>query len=106
MTIEFQYFDGCPHAGAALDGLYGALADRGLSPLRLTVRRIADEGEAEAVGFQGSPTILVNGLDLATGLEPVGFRYSCRLYQIGGQRTGAPSRDYIAERLAILTETA
>ena len=36
---------------------------------------------AQMLKFQGSPTILVDDIDLCTGIKPDGFNYSCRVYE-------------------------
>jgi hypothetical protein len=55
--------------------------------------------EAEAVGFRGSPTILVDGHDpFDRGDEPVGL--SCRVYQTPDEPAGAPT---IAQLRAVLS---
>jgi hypothetical protein len=45
--------------------------------------------------FQGSPSILVDGVDIYTGVKPEGFSYSCRVYEFDGKQTGVIPREFI-----------
>jgi hypothetical protein len=60
---------------------------------------VATPEEAKAIGFPGSPTILIDGRDPFGGESaPVGF--ACRLYQTPTGLEGAPSVD---ELFAVLS---
>ena len=63
--------------------------------------KAAAEAQAAKVGFQGSPSIRVNGKDLDGRNE--GHSYGCRIYQIGGKITPTPSKEFIREKLRELT---
>ena len=71
----------------------------GLDPERVSVREIHDEREAEAAGFVGSPTIRVDGRDVAEpGDEPVGL--NCRVYRLrDGRISAVPDRADLREAL-------
>lgn len=52
----------------------------GLSEVEVDMREIETDDEAERAGFVGSPTILIDGVDLvAPADEPTGL--SCRVYR-------------------------
>ena len=91
--IEFQYFRDCPNAAATLENLRALLRDSGFPDSDLRITEVSSPDAASEVSFQGSPTILVDGIDIGTGRPPQGFRYSCRLYQIDGRSTGTLSGD-------------
>jgi hypothetical protein len=55
---------GCPGAGQATREVLRALDDLGLSRETMSVRTVRDEGEADACGMHGSPSVTVNGLDV------------------------------------------
>jgi arsenate reductase len=84
VRIEVLVFDGCPHAEATMQ-LAHAVAER-LGP-GITVERVdVDSPEKAAeLGFLGSPSIRVNGVDLE-GKAGSG-RLSCRMYD---DDTGIP----------------
>ena len=93
------YFDDCPNWRDA-DAVLGRLA--GEVEFELTRRLVDTPEEAEALGFRGSPSILVDGVDpFAGGDEPVGL--SCRIYQTPDGPAGSPTVDQL---LAVLTRGA
>lgn len=95
MHVTLLYFDGCPNWTVA-DARLAALADQ----LDLTVeRRLVETPEAaQAAGFRGSPTILVDGRDpFATGDEPAGL--ACRIYQTPQGPQGAPTAEQLRAAL-------
>ena len=61
--VELQWWAGCPSTDRALAELREALADVGLGGVEVDVREIRTKSEAEATGFVGSPTILIDGAD-------------------------------------------
>jgi arsenate reductase len=81
VSIEVLVFDGCPHAETALE-LARAVADR-LGP-GISVRRVqVDTAEKAArLGFLGSPSIRVNGLDVEGRATSAGT-LCCRTYEGG-----------------------
>lgn len=101
MDVELQYFEGCPNWRVAAERLAQVAAEEAV----ITVRRriVATPEEAEAVGFRGSPTILIDGHDaFAERDEPNGL--SCRIYQTPDGAAGAPTlaqlRDAVGRALA------
>ena len=81
--MELLWWEGCPSTDRALSDLRTALADIGLST-EVRMREIRTDEEAEAERFTGSPTILINGVELMAALgrgaddEPAGL--NCRVY--------------------------
>ncbi len=95
MNVTLLYFEGCPNWTVA-DARLTALSDE----LEVTVERLLVETpeEAEAAGFRGSPTILVEGRDpFATGDEPAGL--ACRIYQTPEGPQGAPTVEQLRAAL-------
>ena len=88
--IELIYSPDCPNVAAARDQLVKAFAEARLAP-RWSEHSTGDPGlPAHARGF-GSPTILVDGRDVA-GAIPGGSADCCRLYtDEAGSRTEVPS---------------
>lgn len=87
MDVTVLYFDGCPNWRTADQRVSALAEDLGIT---VTRRKVSTPDEAEAMGFRGSPTILVDGRDVfARGDEPVGL--SCRIYQTPDGPTGAPT---------------
>lgn len=93
--VTLLYFDGCPSWQAA-DQRLRTLADE----LGFTVTReeVDTPEEAERRRFRGSPTILVDGVDVfADGDEPVGL--SCRIYRTPDGPAGSPTLEQLRQVL-------
>lgn len=98
MTIDVLYVAGCPGHPAALRLLRDALAAGGITA-RIEELLVADERTAHELRFCGSPTIRVDGRDIAAdslGTETYGLK--CRWY-FGSNRTGLPSVEMIQRAL-------
>lgn len=95
MEVTIQHFDGCPHWRLA-DERLRALADE--IGFELTYEVIDTPEAAEEVGFRGSPTILVDGVDpFSDGDGSAGL--SCRVYDTPQGRAGAPTLEQLREVL-------
>jgi hypothetical protein len=94
--IEFLYFEGCPSYKKALENLRAALAEDNIEA-EIKLIRVDSPEKAEALGFYGSPSIRVDGVDLEGKRGE--YNYSCRIYEIKGQSTGVPTKEYIREKL-------
>ncbi|MCT6782107.1 DsbA family protein [Streptomyces sp. CS7] len=99
MDIEILLVPDCPNEKPAAESLRAALDSLGLSDTTVTHRLIADQTEAEELGFTGSPTILINGRDPFTeaGRTP---GLACRIYQTPEGLAGLPSLDQLRQALS------
>jgi hypothetical protein len=96
MEITLQYFDGCPNWKTADARLTELISGR--PNLRLTRELVATVEQAERIGFRGSPSILVDGVDpFADPNAPVGL--ACRIYSTPAGPAGAPTRAQLRELL-------
>ncbi len=89
MKIEVLYVADCPSHSAAVKLVQDVLTAQGVAAdvheVLVTNRRMAD-----ALEFPGSPTIRINGRDVAgEPSEGQTFALSCRLYP-GSQPSGLP----------------
>jgi hypothetical protein len=103
VTVELLYCDGCPSHPEALAGLRAALEELGHAGLPVAVRRMADEGDARAHAFVGSPTIRVDGVDPfpPDPDEPPGL--ACRVYRLrDGRYSPTPDPQDLRDALAAL----
>ena len=98
VTIELIHDADCPNAERARAALASALATAGL-PSRWHEWERGDPASPPWVQGWGSPTILVDGLDVA-GMEPGDGASSCRVYAdpAGGLR-GTPTVETIVAAL-------
>lgn len=88
MLIELIFDPDCPNIPAARDYLRRALLTRGLPRLWVVLDRQSPGCPPHARRF-GSPTVLINGRDVAG--EPPSDAPGCRLYfDSHGRRHGAP----------------
>ncbi|MBI1215482.1 MAG: hypothetical protein GC185_06665 [Alphaproteobacteria bacterium] len=92
MKTELIYFEGCPNAAFARENLRKAL-DAG-DGAEWTEWEQSDENAPDYVRQYGSPTILVDGKDIAGGPSDCCAAHSCRLYE-----GGVPSVDMIRKAL-------
>ncbi|WP_284763016.1 hypothetical protein [Arthrobacter sp. efr-133-R2A-63] len=102
MDFELLTIQGCPHGSAARELFSRAVELEGQDPVLIAAREIVSDEEAEASGFHGSPTFLVDGKDLfPSTAEPA---MTCRVYRTAGGLSGLPSleslRQAIEARLA------
>jgi hypothetical protein len=102
MDFELLTIQDCPHGSAARELFSMAVELEGQDPVLIAAREIVSDEEAEASGFHGSPTFLVDGKDLfPSTAEPA---MTCRVYRTAGGLSGLPSleslRQAIQARLA------
>jgi hypothetical protein len=95
VKVQLLSFPGCPNVDAARDALRRVLVSTGRSPYLEEVDVTAPQ-TPEPLRRWGSPTILVDGTDVA-GESPAGC--ACRLYEDGENR-GVPSDEIIRRALA------
>ena len=84
MRIEVLCIGECPHMTLAVERVRAALA---IHAIEADIE-IVTMGESS--GFAGSPTVLVNGLDVCAGQAPAQASY-CRTYLTDAGLDGAPS---------------
>ena len=94
--ITIQYFQGCPHWGLAAERLRHALDRLGEPSPDIKLYEVSDEADARRVGFHGSPTVLIDGVDPFADLDaPIGV--ACRVYATPAGPDGAPSVEQLCE---------
>ena len=95
-NIQFHYFEGCPSHKPALAYLKEIIEEEKIDA-NIEMVRVESPEEAQKVGFQGSPSIKINGIDLEDKND--GFSFNCRLYNVDGKLTGTPSKEIIKRSL-------
>ena len=94
MKIEALYVAECPSHPAAVRMVKDVLAAQGVATEVHEVL-VRDEGMATELKFVGSPTIRVNGRDVAEDTRKAqSFALCCRLYP-GSKQVGLPAAEII-----------
>ncbi|HET6866426.1 MAG TPA: hypothetical protein VFH80_10965 [Solirubrobacteraceae bacterium] len=100
MNVELLWWEGCPSTEGALEAVREALSDLGLSNVEVHRREIATDDDAQAAGFVGSPTILIDGEDLVPAAADETIGLSCRVYRRrDGRISPIPDPDDLREAL-------
>lgn len=94
MNIEILYFDGCPNHKLADQRVREVLDELGIRAEVVHVN-VKDENTAQQVQFPGSPTVRVNGADVAPVTNDEQFSMRCRVYPTSSGFDGAPDKDVI-----------
>ena len=99
MHIEILYFVGCPNHEPALQRVQELLKEEGLSA-EISQVQVNDQATARKIGFLGSPSVRVNGLDVEpTARTADEYGMMCRTYVSEVGREGLPSREVIRRAL-------
>jgi hypothetical protein len=94
MKVEVLYVAGCPSHLAAVKLVRDILAAAGVEA-KIHEVLVRDEGTASELRFAGSPTIRINGRDVAgESQDAQSFALSCRLYP-GAKEVGLPPAQMI-----------
>lgn len=104
MKVEVLYFEGCPNHAPAANLVREALRKEGK---RADIREVEvhTPEQAASLGFLGSPSIRINGLDVEPDARLVKtFGFGCRTYFHENGRSGTPSETMV--RAAINEQAA
>lgn len=88
MDVVLLYFDDCPNWRVTAEHLDIVASE--LDDVTVSGRRIETAEEAKRVGFHGSPSILVDGVDPFAGPRD-GIGLSCRRYTNEHGPAGSPT---------------
>jgi len=96
VKIEVLYVPNCPNHAVALERLREILAGESLE-IQLNEVLVSSAEMAHSLKFPGSPTIRINGHDIAAqDGETASFGMMCRLYADGD---GAPSHQILRDAI-------
>ena len=95
--VELLWWEGCPSTEKALETLRDVLGEEGLDPDAVVLREVRTDGDAERERFVGSPTIRIDGVEVAPAeREPAGL--NCRVYRLrDGRISPTPDREDIRD---------
>lgn len=97
MKIEILYFDECPNHKPALDLLKQVVNEENVDASINSIDITTDE-MAQKMKFLGSPSIRINGKDVAGDGEAIaigvqGYSRKCRIYSESGTLSGLPDKE-------------
>jgi len=99
LTIDFLYYDDCPHYPEALDILKEVLSEEHIEA-DITMIPVANVDEAEQLKFLGSPTIKIDGEDVEPEIEQrTEYHGHCRMYLYHEQLFGSPPKEMLRDAL-------
>jgi len=98
MDVSLLYFDDCPNWKVADQRLAAITAER--PDVVLTRHRVETPKEAERLGFHGSPSILVEGVDFFAEAD-AGVGLSCRVYSTPDGPAGVPTMEQLRTALDV-----
>jgi hypothetical protein len=98
--VELLTIPGCPNRDAAI-ALVRRVCEQFGGDAEVRVVEVPDQQAAEQARFLGSPTIRVNGRDIAPGAEQdIEYVHGCRLYQGEYSLRALPDEAWLREALA------
>jgi hypothetical protein len=97
--VELLWWEGCPSTEKALGLLREVLAEEGIDPGGIELREVATDADADRERFVGSPTIRIDGAEVAPAEgEPAGL--TCRIYRLrDGRVSPTPDPEDIREAI-------
>jgi len=99
VTVTLLFFPECPNWELTDARLREALSRAGRDDANVERQLVTTTEQAEAIGFRGSPTVLIDGRDpFADPDAPAGL--SCRLFGTEAGLAGAPT---VEQLLAVLS---
>jgi hypothetical protein len=99
MDVSLLYFDECPNWKVADQRLAAIAAE--LPDVVVTRHRVETVEEAERLGFHGSPSILVDGVDVFADTG-AGVGLSCRVYRTPDGLAGTPTMEQLRAALGVV----
>ena len=97
MEIILQYFNGCPNWEVLDQRLAEVVNDR--SDVRAIRQLVETPEDAVRLGFHGSPTVLVDGIDpFADERTHVGL--ACRMFRTPAGIAGSPTVEQLREAIS------
>jgi hypothetical protein len=97
MKIEVLYFEGCPNHKPAVERVRELLRQEAILAEVMEVN-VNDASVAQKLGFLGSPSVRVNGLDVEPERRTArDYGMMCRTDVVNGRRQGLPSCEMLRQ---------
>ena len=98
MRIDVLSIVDCPNSQAVIDQVHDVLVSLGHPDVPVIELRITTPEEAAAIAFAGSPTILIDGVDIVPGTV-LTSSLACRIYRTDTGIAGHPTTAQIVEAI-------
>lgn len=96
MRVRVVYFDGCPNAAPAEAFVQEVANEIGIE-VTMELVRVTSADEAQREHMHGSPTVLINGLDVDPAQRSnKTYSFGCRVF---GGANGLPPREMVVAAL-------
>jgi hypothetical protein len=96
MKIQILYFEGCPNHLPTVALVHQVVATLG-KEIQIEEVEVTSPEDAVSTRFLGSPTVLVNGVDIdPRARQRTDYGFSCRIYD---GMSGLPSEDLLRAAL-------
>jgi hypothetical protein len=102
MEVVVLYLEGCPSKELAESRVRLAVENVGAA-VQIRSQRVESVAEANLLGFGGSPTVLLDAVDVFGGHSRVDG-LTCRLYRTEHGLEGAPSLDDLIRAISQIEE--
>ncbi len=90
IDLEVQYFEGCPNSREFINRIKKIIESTGSYNYKYKEILVGSNEIAKQIKFRGSPTLLINGVDLEEMNAPENPGLTCRYYP-----NGLPSKEEI-----------
>lgn len=99
MKIELLVFDGCPNSEPTEKLIRETVSELG-GDVKIEVVTIADNYDAVARRFLGSPSVRVNGKDLEIEEDSTTtYSMRCRIYRNDENQSGVPPKELLIKAI-------
>ena len=95
-AVEVFYTEHCPFWREVAKTIEEVLGESEIKALAKRVK-VSSEGEAKRLGFPGSPTVRINGVDIDPLVKETTGAIGCRIYMYQSKMYDFPPKDMIAK---------
>lgn len=96
MKVEILYFPGCPNHQSTAQRVREVAQEMGVD-VDITERDVTGVEDPAALGFRGSPTVLIDGKEIESTVTEPTAKLGCRTFSSG---TGVPEKELLMQAMA------
>ena len=99
IKVYIYTVSGCEMAGDVTQLVHAVIKEIGMKKVEVYHKTVLDQKDAENKRFLGSPTVMIDGIDVEWSPIDNDFAYGCRLYRSCDHIVRCPSSENIRESL-------